>query len=83
MSVKQNGSHMSGKRFAGLVLGRMPITMLIIAIEIFWMIAFGLWLSNYAAWINTFFTVLSLVIVAYLILKDENQSYKLTWIVVV
>ena len=83
MSVKQNGSHMSGKRFAGLVLGRMPITMLIIAIEIFWMVAFGLWLSNYAAWINTFFTVLSLVIVAYLILKDENQSYKLTWIVVV
>ena len=83
MSVKRNGSYMSGKRFAGLVLGRMPITMLIIAIEIFWMIAFGLWLSNYAAWINTFFTVLSLVIVAYLILKDENQSYKLTWIVVV
>ena len=32
MSVKQNGSHMSGKRFAGLVLGRMSVTMLIIAL---------------------------------------------------
>ncbi len=83
MSVKQNGSHMSGKRFAGLILGRMTITMFIIATEIFWLIAFGLWLNNYAAWINTFFALLSLVIVAYLILKDENQSYKLTWIVVV
>ena len=83
MRVKRNGSHMSGKRFAGLVLGRMPITALIILIEIFWLVAFGLWLNNYATWINTFFTILSLVIVAFLILKDENQSYKLTWIVVI
>ena len=83
MSIRKKGTRMSGKHFAGLLLGRMPVTLFIIATEIFWMIAFGLWLNNYAAWINTFFTVLSLVIVAYLILKDENQSYKLTWIVVI
>ena len=74
---------MSGKHLFGMLLGRMPITALIILIEIGWLISFGLWLNHYAAWINSFFTLVSLVIVSYLILKDENQSYKLTWILVI
>jgi cardiolipin synthase len=81
--IKQNKERMSGKRFAGLLLGRLPITLFLILIEIFWMISFALWLSRYAAWINTFFKLVSLAVVAFLVLKDENQSYKLTWIIVV
>lgn len=80
---RRNGNRVSGKGLASILLGRMSVTMLIIAVEIFWMIAFGLWLSNYATWINTFFTLVGLIVVCYLILKDENQSYKLTWIVVI
>lgn len=76
-------TRVSGKSLASVLLGRMSVTMLIIAVEIFWMIAFGLWLSNYAAWIDSFFTLVGLIVVCYLILKDENQSYKLTWIVVI
>ncbi|MBO7176963.1 MAG: PLDc_N domain-containing protein, partial [Clostridia bacterium] len=83
MRIKQNKERMSGKRFAGLLFGRLPITLFLILIEIFWMISFGLWLSRYAAWINTFFKLVSLAVVAFLVLKDENQSYKLTWIIVV
>ncbi len=83
MRKKASGTRMSGKRLSGLILGRMPVTLFIIAFEICWLIAFGLWLSNYAAWVNTAFTLVSLVIVCYLILKDENQSYKLTWIIVI
>ena len=83
MSVKKSGSRVSGKRVASLILGRLPITLLIILTEIFWMVAFGLWLNAYSRWLNIFFTILSAVIVAYLILKDENQSYKLTWIIVI
>ena len=83
MKEQKKNPHMTGRRFAGMVLGRMPLTMLLIAIQILWLIAFGIWLSSYAAWINTAFTLVGVAIVAYLILKDENQSYKLTWIVVV
>lgn len=81
--MREKNPQMSGKHFAGLVLGRMPVTLLLIAVQILWLVAFGIWLSRYAAWINTAFTLASVAIVAYLILKDENQSYKLTWIIVV
>ena len=74
---------MRGKHIAGLLLGRMPVTLFLITVQILWLIAFGIWLSRYAAWINTAFTLAGFAIVAYLILKDENQSYKLTWIIVV
>ena len=82
MSTKKNTS-LTGKKLIGLALGRMPVTLLLIAIQIFWLIAFGLWLSRYAAWIHSAFTLVTFAAVAYLILKDENLSYKLTWIVVI
>lgn len=83
MSIRQKGRRVTSKGLAGQILGRMPVTLFIIAVEIFWMIAFWLWLSRYATWFNTAFTILGLAVVAYLILKDENQSYKLTWIIVI
>ena len=83
MNRQKKKSSVTGKRVAGLVLGRMPVTLFLITVQILWLIAFGIWLSRYAAWIHTAFTLVSFAIIAYLILKDENQSYKLTWIVVV
>ena len=59
------------------------MTLFLIAVQIFWLVAFGLWLSRYAAWINTAFTLVAFAVVAFLILKEDNPSYKLTWIVVV
>ena len=83
MGEKKKKTPMSGRGIVGLVFGRMPVTLLLIAIQIFWLVAFGLWLSRYAAWIHSAFTLVTFAAVAYLILKDENLSYKLTWIVVI
>ena len=83
MNRNKNNSSMNGKHIAGVVFGRIPVTLFLITVQILWLIAFGIWLSRYAAWINTAFTLIGFAIVAYLILKDENQSYKLTWIIVV
>lgn len=83
MREKKKKVPMSGKGMIGLVLGRMPVTLFLIAVQIFWLVAFGLWLSRYAAWFNTAFTLVAFAVVAFLILKEDNPSYKLTWIVVV
>lgn len=83
MSVKKSGSRVSGKRVASTALGRMPITLLIIFLEIVWMTAMFVWLRDYNATINTVLTVLSLLVTCYLILKDEHPSYKMTWIIVI
>ena len=83
MHKKKKETRVTGKRMAGAILGRMPVTLILITVQIAWLVAIGLWLSRYAAWINTAFTLAGFAVVAYLILKDENQSYKLTWIVVV
>lgn len=81
--MKQSGSHVSGKHVASKALGRMPITMLIIFIEIIWMVIAFIWLRDYKGWIQIAMTALSLLVISYLILKDENPSYKMTWIIVI
>lgn len=83
MRIKKSGSHVSGKRVVSTAFGRMPITMLIIFIEMVWMAVMFIWLRDYNGWINMTLTVLSLCVICYLILKDEHPSYKLTWIIVI
>lgn len=68
------------KRLLRMILSRTSVIMLLLLIQIiffFWLVNF---LSQYA-YIQTINYALSVIIVIYLIYKEENPIYKLTWIV--
>ena len=52
-------------------------------LQVFWWLLFLGRLTSYSVFINGFFQVVSILILLYLIRKDENSSYKIAWIIVV
>ena len=56
---------------------------LAILIQAAWYILFLRQLTSYSVFINGFFRFLSVVIVLYLIRKDENSAYKIAWIILI
>ncbi|MEG2785723.1 MAG: cardiolipin synthase [Anaerovoracaceae bacterium] len=65
------------------LFNRLTITGLLIIIQLLWIVNIFLFLAEQAVWINVFFTVLSVLIVIYIINKDENSAYKLGWILLI
>ena len=52
-------------------------------IQLFWIIFPMLKLGEYSGWINGGLKILSLLIVLYIIRKDENSAYKIAWIILI
>jgi cardiolipin synthase len=68
------------KRLLRMILSRTSVIMMLLLLQIvffFWLVNF---LSQYA-YVQTINYALSVIIVIYLIYKEENPIYKLTWIV--
>lgn len=66
-----------------LLSGRVLITAVLIIIQLVWLLAFFLELTQYSTIISFAFTVLSLLIVLYIIFHDDNPSFKMPWIVII
>ncbi len=73
-------------RFAKLfnkVVNRVTITAVLVLVQIGWLLLAYMRLSEYAAWIDVAMTIISLLIGLYLVRKDEDSGYKITWLVVI
>lgn len=66
-----------------LLNNRILITVVLLAIQIYWLFLMLTRLATYSTWISILFTLLSVVIVLFLVKKDENPNYKIAWIVLV
>ncbi len=66
-----------------LLSSRMFITSTLILIQLIWFVVFIMKLTTYYGWMSEVFSVLSLIIVLYIIGKDENASYKIEWIILI
>lgn len=62
---------------------RMFVTIALIAVQAVWVILFWLYLSQYSPLVSIFFTILSLFSVLYVVLKDENPTFKIGWIIII
>ena len=69
------------KKYKKLITNRIVVTALLLIIQAVWMVVFLLRLSSYSVWINTAFSVLSILMVLYIIGKDECSAYKIAWII--
>lgn len=65
------------------LFSRVSITGMLIGLQLAWFILVLMKLTSYSVWISTGFNVLGVLIVLYIIGKDDNPSYKIGWIVLV
>ena len=56
---------------------------LILAVELAWLLIFLTELVNYSTVISILFTVLSLLVVLWIINRDDNPAYKMAWIILI
>lgn len=70
-------------RFFNKILNRAVITILLVAIQVAWLLWAFFSLTTGRVWVNAALRALSVIIVLYLVRKDENSAYKIIWIVLI
>lgn len=68
------------KKLLSKIINRATITALLILIQILWFISVFLKLTRYMPWLTVIFSVLSVLMVLFVIIKNENPAYKILWI---
>lgn len=64
-----------------LLTNRIFISAILVMVQLAFIIAGVFFLSNKAVYMNTALTIISILVVFYIINKKENPSYKLAWII--
>ena len=72
-------------RFFSRILNRVTITAVLVALQLLWLcwVAFAITTGTGRVWVNGLLNALSLLIVLYLVRKDENSAYKVGWIALI
>jgi cardiolipin synthase A/B len=66
-----------------IINNRVFITSILIIIQIVWFIVFLIRLMHYFEWISIAFSVLSILIVLFIVGKDQNAAYRIGWIILI
>ena len=79
---KKQPSPRRARHFLHKILNRITLTGLLLAVQLAWLCWFVFCLSQYAVGINILFTALSLLLALYIVRREENPAYKISWIIV-
>lgn len=71
------------KKLSQKVFGRIAVTAALILIQAAWLLVWFTRLAHYAPWVGAVFTALSILIVLYIVRKDDNPAYKIVWIILI
>ena len=70
-------------KFFNRIFNRVTITVVLVALQVLWLLwAFWSFTAG-RVWLNGALKVLSILIVLYLVRKDENSAYKVGWIALI
>ena len=70
-------------KFFNRIFNRVTITVVLVALQVLWLLwAFWSFTAG-RVWLNGVLKALSIMIVLYLVRKDENSAYKIGWIVLI
>ena len=67
------------KHLFGKLFGRFTITAVIVLIQAAWFVLLVMKLGDYAEFLNIAFTILALLLVLFVIYRDDTGAYKLGW----
>ena len=70
-------------KFFSRFVNRITITLALILVQVAWMASLYLRLVEYAAWLNVVMVVLSVLIILFLVRKDENPAYTIAWMALI
>ena len=67
-------------KFFSRILNRITITVVLVALQVAWVLWAFFSLTTGRVWVNAGLQLLSLLMMLYLVRKDENSAYKIGWI---
>ena len=67
-------------KFFSRILNRINITVVLVALQVAWLLCAFFSLTTGRVWVNVGLQLLSLLMMLYLVRKDENSAYKIGWI---
>ena len=72
-------------RFFNRILNRVTITVVLVALQRLWLcwVFYSITTGTGRVWVNGLLNALSLLIILYLVRKDENSAYKVGWIALI
>ena len=70
-------------KFFSHFVNKITITGLLILVQVCWIASLYLRLAEYAAWLNSVMVVLSVLIILFLVRKDENPAYTIAWMALI
>ena len=70
-------------KFFSRLVNRVTVTFVLILVELGWMASLYLRLTEYAAWLNGVLTVTGVLIILFLVRKDENPAYTIAWMALI
>ena len=70
-------------KFFSRLVNRVTVTFLLILIELGWMLSVYRRLSDHLTWLNAAMTLLSAVIILFLVRRDENPAYTIAWMALI
>ena len=70
-------------KFLKMLSRRVVIIILLILIQAAWLLVSFTKLAMHAVWIQVLLTLLSLIMVLFIMKKDDNPSYKIGWILII
>ena len=72
-------------KFFNRILNRITVTVVLVALQLAWLawVFFALTTGAARVWVTGVLNGLSLLIILYLVRKDENSAYKIGWIVLI
>ena len=70
-------------KFFSRILNRITITVVLVALQVAWLLWAFFSLTTGRVWVNAGLQLLSLLMMLYLVRKDENSAYKVGWIALI
>lgn len=70
-------------KFFSRILNRITVTVVLVALQLAWLLWVFFSLAAGRVWLNVLLNALSVLIVLYLVRKDENSAYKIGWIILI
>ena len=71
------------RRIGKLLKSRLVLVGIALILQMVWIFFFMERLISYSIYVNAFFRIVSILILLYLIRKDESSAYKIAWIILV
>ena len=70
------------RRLLHKIINRITLTALLLLIQLLWLFWLFWQLAQYAVWIHAALTLLSVALALYIVRREENPAYKLSWLLV-